>query len=197
LVPRFAIVRVDETEEAPTVPLWWSRRELAFIQKRCRVEADCYCQTRPDYIESMIEVLKECRDQSNKESEYADEVDDDAFNDRNSLNRHQEAAASAATVITMDNAATEHECAMGQADIRGLESRVFPLLRLARKKHSKSVRAMQEAYYAWESVPDYAAFLLSLRSQQTSLFCRLLAIKMAAGDHHHSQHYELVEQGTT
>jgi hypothetical protein len=31
-------------------------------------------------------------------------------------------------------------------------------------------------------VPDYAAFLMSVRSQQTSLFCRILAVKMAAGD---------------
>jgi hypothetical protein len=166
---------------APTAPLWWNRRELAYIQKRCRVEADSYCQSRPDYIASMIEVLKECRDES-KESEYADQVEgDDKDNDRDNLNRHQQAAATA-TAITEDNAATEHECAIGQADIRGLESRAFPLLRLARKKHSKSVQAMQEACRDWESMPDYAAFLLSVRCQQTSLFCRLLAVKMAAGD---------------
>lgn len=113
----------------------------------------------------MIEVLKECRDES-IETEYADELErDDENNNRNNLNRHQGATA------------TEHQRAIGQADIRGLESRAF-----ARKKHSKSIQAMQEACHDWESVPDYAAFLLSGRSQQTSLFCRLLAVKLAAGD---------------
>jgi hypothetical protein len=179
------VISYNPDLEAPTAPLWWSRRELAYIQKRCRIEADSYCQSRPDYIASMIEVLKECRDGS-KVTEYADAVDeaegDDENNYRNNLSRHQEAAA--ATVSTEYNSATEHECAIGQADIRGLESRAFPLLRLARKKHSKSIQAMQEACRDWESVPDYAAFLLSVRSQQTSLFCRLLAVKMAAGDRH-------------
>jgi hypothetical protein len=165
--------------EAPAVSLWWSRRELAYIQKRCRVEADSYCQSRPDYIASMVEVLKECRDGS-KVTEYADEVEGDGENNnRKNLNRHREAAS---TISTENNAATEHECTVGQADIRGLESRAFPLLRLARKKHFKSIQAMQETCRDWESVPDYAAFLLSVRSQQTSLFCRLLAVKMAAGD---------------
>lgn len=167
------VISCNPDLEAPTAPLWWSRRELAHIQKRSCAEADSYCQSQPGYIASMTEVLTECRDGS-REAEHADEFVDDE------TNYYRDNAAT--TAFTEDNAATEHECAMGHAYIRGLESRAFPLLRLARKRHSKSVQAMQEACRDWESVPDYAAYLLSVRSQQTSPFCRLLAVKMAAGD---------------
>jgi hypothetical protein len=102
------VITYNPDLEAPTAPLWWSRRELAYIQKRCRLEADSYCQSRPDYIASMIEVLKECRDGS-KETKYADQdKGDDRNKDRDNLKRYQKASA-AATVITEDNAATEHE----------------------------------------------------------------------------------------
>jgi hypothetical protein len=187
--------------EAPTVPLWWSRRELAFIQKRCRDDADSYCQSRPGYIESMIEVLKECRDESKEpehiidgdgdEYESDEDYDYDDCNNHNSLDQqypphpHQQqesTTARSACCVIRGVAATEHECALGNAGIRGLESRAFRLLRLARKKHAKTVLAIQGSCRDWEVEPDYTAYMLSVQSQRTSQFCRVLAVKLAAGD---------------
>lgn len=159
----------------PQSECWWTKAELVQIHRRSRTQAEQYPSTDKGYTASVVQVLTQCRDEAR--------VGEHAKN-----GEHSSASTDTSTAAGVSQALPT-QCdpslaALGASAIRGLEVRVIPLLKRHRKKHEQTVLETQQNLREWAHDSEYTAFMLSVRSQQTSRFCRVVASKLAIADAH-------------
>jgi hypothetical protein len=171
-----AINNTDENDTNDANDFWWTSKELAHIHLRSRAQADQYGVSHKHYKHSLIQVLK-------------------AVHEEERLPEHT-ASVTADNLLVQQQAVdyyNRHVTALGAAEVRGLESGVIPQIRLYRKKHAHTVLTVQRNLREFQADKAYMAFMLSVRSQQTSRFCRLLAIKLAKADRQLQQQQDMAD----